>query len=71
MRSLIVVPARYGSTRFPGKPLHLIAGRSMVSRVADVARKAADLMDDADYVSFPHDILMIRKKNINLLFTFL
>ena len=50
MRSLIVVPARYGSTRFPGKPLHLIAGRSMVSRVADVARKAADLMDDADYV---------------------
>ena len=50
MRVLIVVPARYGSTRFPGKPLQLIAGRSMVSRVADVARDAARQMDGADYV---------------------
>lgn len=50
MQALIVVPARYGSTRFPGKPLQLIAGRSMVSRVADVAKAAADLMQDADYV---------------------
>ena len=50
MQALIVVPARYGSTRFPGKPLQLIAGRSMVSRVADVARDAARLMEDADYV---------------------
>lgn len=50
MRSLIVVPARYGSTRFPGKPLMEIAGRSMVLRVADVARAAADIMGDARYV---------------------
>ncbi len=50
MRSLIVVPARYGSTRFQGKPLKLIAGRSMVSRVAEVAKQAAALLDDADYV---------------------
>ncbi len=30
---LIVVPARYASTRFPGKPLALIAGRSLIERV--------------------------------------
>ncbi len=39
--SIIVIPARYGSTRFPGKPLALIAGKSMLSRVYDVARAAA------------------------------
>lgn len=27
-----VIPARFGSTRFPGKPLHLIAGQSLIER---------------------------------------
>ena len=40
MRIAIVIPARYGSTRFPGKPLAKIGGRSMLSRVVDVAREA-------------------------------
>ena len=39
--TLIVVPARYGSSRFPGKPLAEIAGRSMISRVVQVANEAA------------------------------
>ncbi|KCZ92886.1 3-deoxy-manno-octulosonate cytidylyltransferase [Hyphomonas johnsonii] len=50
MKTLIVVPARFGSTRFPGKPLTLIAGRSMVSRVAAMAGKAAQALEDATYV---------------------
>ncbi len=33
-RALGVIPARYASTRFPGKPLQLIAGIPMVVRVA-------------------------------------
>ena len=41
MRTLIVVPARYGSTRFPGKPLHSIAGKSLLARVAEIAAIAA------------------------------
>ena len=32
MPDLIVIPARYGSTRLPGKPLHPIAGRFLVER---------------------------------------
>ena len=47
MKTLIVVPARYGSTRFPGKPLTLIAGKSMVSRVAHMAQKAAGALPEA------------------------
>ena len=41
MRIMIGIPARYGSTRFPGKPLAEIGGRSMLGRVVDVARLAA------------------------------
>ncbi|MRR09306.1 hypothetical protein EG831_04320, partial [bacterium] len=29
-RVLGVIPARFGSTRFPGKPLALLAGRPMI-----------------------------------------
>jgi 3-deoxy-manno-octulosonate cytidylyltransferase (CMP-KDO synthetase) len=35
-----VIPARYDSTRFPGKPLALIAGRPLVQRVHERARGA-------------------------------
>jgi 3-deoxy-manno-octulosonate cytidylyltransferase (CMP-KDO synthetase) len=33
MSVLAVIPARYASTRFPGKPLALIQGKSMIQRV--------------------------------------
>ena len=35
---LIVIPARYASTRFPGKPLVDIQGKSMIQRVYEQAR---------------------------------
>ena len=50
MKSLIVVPARYGSTRFTGKPLALLNGVSMVRRTADIAQRAAKNVDNCDYV---------------------
>lgn len=37
MRSVIVIPARWASTRFPGKPLAPIAGVSLIRRVYDRA----------------------------------
>jgi 3-deoxy-manno-octulosonate cytidylyltransferase (CMP-KDO synthetase) len=39
--TLIVIPARYASTRLPGKPLLPIAGRTLLARVVAVARAAA------------------------------
>lgn len=33
MRFVAVLPARYGSSRFPGKPLALICGKPMIQRV--------------------------------------
>lgn len=43
MRILGVIPARYASTRLPGKPLLDIGGRSMVQRVVAQASKASGL----------------------------
>ena len=45
MKSVGIIPARYGSSRFPGKPLALIAGRPMIEWVYKRA-KASKL----DYV---------------------
>ncbi len=45
-RLAIAIPARYGSTRFLGKPLAEIAGKTMLSRVIDIANKAAEPYDD-------------------------
>lgn len=45
MRIIGVIPARYQSTRFPGKPLVDIAGKSMIQRVYEQAQKASSLAD--------------------------
>jgi 3-deoxy-manno-octulosonate cytidylyltransferase (CMP-KDO synthetase) len=37
---VIVIPARYGSTRLPGKPLVSIAGKTMIQRVFERAKLA-------------------------------
>jgi 3-deoxy-manno-octulosonate cytidylyltransferase (CMP-KDO synthetase) len=46
MKTAIVIPARYGSTRFPGKPLVKIGGRTMLGRVYDLARTSAEKYPD-------------------------
>jgi len=40
MSFVIVIPARYGSTRLPGKPLIDIQGKPMVLHVMERAREA-------------------------------
>jgi len=50
MQTLIVVPARHGSTRFPGKPLAKIKGISMLRRTARIAKLASDKIKNCHYV---------------------
>src|ERR1700694_1390963 len=37
---VVVIPARYGSTRLPGEPLRALAGKAMIPRVYDRAKLA-------------------------------
>ncbi|RBQ03325.1 3-deoxy-manno-octulosonate cytidylyltransferase [Pedobacter miscanthi] len=43
LKAIGIIPARYASTRFPGKPLVDIAGKSMIQRVYEQASKAKSL----------------------------
>ena len=43
MQFIGIIPARYASSRFPGKPLAMIQGKSMIQRVYEQASKADSL----------------------------
>lgn len=69
MSFIVVIPARFGSTRLPGKPLELIAGKPMIEWVYRAATRsdasavvvATDHVDVADAVrSFGGEALMTR-----------
>src|SRR6266478_6035790 len=45
VKVLGIIPARYASTRFPGKPLALIAGKPLVQHVVERCQKARTLAE--------------------------
>lgn len=45
MKVLGIIPARYASTRFPGKPLTLIAGKPLVQHVVERCQQAQSLAE--------------------------
>jgi 3-deoxy-manno-octulosonate cytidylyltransferase (CMP-KDO synthetase) len=50
MKTAIIIPARYGSTRLPGKPLAMIAGQTMLQRIVHIAQAAIKGMNPNDVV---------------------
>ncbi|PTN08763.1 3-deoxy-manno-octulosonate cytidylyltransferase [Mangrovibacterium marinum] len=42
MKFIAIIPARYQSTRFPGKPLALLAGKPIIQHVYENAKKSVD-----------------------------
>lgn len=42
MKFIAIIPARYASTRFPGKPLADMGGKPMIQRVYEQVQKAVD-----------------------------
>jgi 3-deoxy-manno-octulosonate cytidylyltransferase (CMP-KDO synthetase) len=49
MRQIVIIPARYGSTRLPGKALALILGKPLIQWVYEQARQVPEL--DGIYVA--------------------
>src|SRR5580693_691649 len=45
MNIIGIIPARYGSTRFPGKPLVLIAGKPLIQHVVERCQLARSLSE--------------------------
>ena len=45
MKIIGIIPARYASTRFPGKPLHPIAGKPLIQHVVERCREAPSLTE--------------------------
>ena len=69
MKFIGIIPARYASTRFPGKPLEDICGKTVIRRVYEQASKALDTVviatdDERIYdavESFRGKVVMTRK----------
>src|SRR5262249_54270854 len=55
MKTAIIIPARYGSKRFPGKPLAMLGGRTVLARVVDVAKEAARTFTDVSVMVATED----------------
>jgi 3-deoxy-manno-octulosonate cytidylyltransferase (CMP-KDO synthetase) len=45
MKTVVIIPARYQSTRFPGKPLAKICGKPMIQWVYENSKKAEKIND--------------------------
>lgn len=45
MQAVAIIPARYSSTRFPGKPLVKIGSKTMIQRVYEAAKSVTSLAD--------------------------
>ena len=45
MKIIGIIPARYASTRFPGKPLALIAGKPLIQHVVEQCQRARSLSE--------------------------
>ncbi len=41
MKRLVVIPARYGSSRLPGKPLVLLKGRPLIQYAYEIAKRSS------------------------------
>ena len=75
MRVLAVIPSRYESSRFPGKPLIDLAGKSMIQRVyegvskSNLISKIVVATDDQrivdEVISFKGQVMMTSPEHVN------
>lgn len=64
MKVIGIIPARFASTRFPGKPLQLIQGKPLLQWVVEVVQKSKTLSDF--YVATDHQGIVDLCQKINV-----
>jgi len=69
MKSVVIIPARYESSRFPGKPLALINKKPMLLWVAELSAKAVS--KNNVYIATDDDRIgnMIENNGFNVIYT--
>ncbi len=65
MKGVIVIPARFASTRFPGKPLYKIANKSLLQHVFTTALTAANSVGNVDVFVATDDEKIMQHANDN------
>ena len=65
MKTLGIIPSRYGSSRFPGKPLADLAGKPLVAWVVEAVKKAKSL-DDVIVATDDTRIVVVREDDLEV-----
>lgn len=65
----IIIPARFESSRFPGKPLKKILGKEMIIRVAEICKKVIGSKNLHIATDNKKIFQLVRKKNFNSILT--
>ena len=66
MKIVGIIPSRYNSTRFPGKPLAMIKGKTMIQRVCEQAWKSKldDVVVATDDIRIADEVLKFGGKYV-------
>ena len=66
MKTIGIIPARYGSSRFPGKPLAMIKGKTMIQRVCEQTWKSKldDVVVATDDIRIADEVLKFGGKYV-------
>ena len=66
MKIVGIIPARYGSSRFPGKPLAMIKGKTMIQRVCEQTWKSKldDVVVATDDIRIADEVLKFGGKYV-------
>lgn len=65
----IIIPARFESSRFPGKPLKKILGKEMIIRVAEICKNVIGSKNLHIATDNKKIFQLVRKKNFNSILT--
>ena len=69
MKTSIIIPARYGSSRYKGKPLVKILNREMILRVADICSKVVSKKNLFIATDNNKIANVVRRENYNVIMT--
>ncbi|MDR0800559.1 MAG: NTP transferase domain-containing protein, partial [Endomicrobium sp.] len=69
MKTAVIIPSRYNSSRFPGKPLALIKGKPLIQHTAERIKKCKEIDFIAVATDDEHIYDTVKKLGFNVFMT--